>query len=116
MKQTATQLNQMKKKFYFKVYINTFFLMSGTGWIKKITYLSINVIFIYYCCMTIILYLLTFQNNIYSGGICERQVEQVTCQTENRSNSNLISCSFRFWILVSTFIADERRGVYYNII
>jgi len=52
----------------------------------------------------IILYLLAFKNDTYhSGGISERQVvEQVTCQTENRSNSNLIPCSFRFWILVSS--------------
>jgi len=34
MKHTATQLNQMKKN-HFNFYINTFYLMSGTGWIKK---------------------------------------------------------------------------------
>jgi len=66
--------------------------------------LSTNILFIKHCGMTIILYLLIFKNDTYcSGGICERQdVEQVTCQTESHSNSNLIACSFWFWILVSS--------------
>lgn len=120
MKRT-TPFNPIKNKIHFKVYINTFFFFflwcpKLDGYKKKLhtnwLITNINIIFICRCWMTIILYYIVWHFQmiyvLYSGGICERQVQQVTCQTENRLNSNLIPCSFRFWVLVSILSADEQ--------